>query len=150
MSDTADQSVTIESQPPASLQWRSWPVRDNAFRSSAVAVGLLVAVVLVYAFTGQLLLVLLALAAMAAALWRFFLPVDFELGETGIDQSVFGRRHIPWGAIRRYEICRAGILLLPEANGPLSPLRGLYLPWTRHRDEVILRVRYYVDPHQNT
>ncbi len=150
MPDTADQKVTVETQPPASLRWRSWPVRDNALRSSAVAAGLLVAALVVYVLTGRLLLVLLALAVMVSALWRFFLPVEFELGETGIGQNVFGRRrHIPWGAIRHYEICDAGVLLLPKAEGSLTPLQGLYLPWADHRDEVILRVRYYVTPQQN-
>ena len=90
---------------------------------------------------------LLALVALATALWRFFLPVVFQLSEEGVDQWLFGRRRrIPWQAIRRYEVCSAGVLLLPHEDRPvMAAFRGLYLPWSTHRDEVLVHVHHYLD-----
>jgi hypothetical protein len=112
-----------------------------------VMVGLLAAAVAVGWLSGRAYLGLLALAAMAAALWRFFLPVVFELSGKGVSQQFLGRqRQIPWQAIRRYEVCSAGVLLLPdEDHSAMAPFRGLYLPWTTHREEVLAHLRHHVD-----
>ena len=136
---------TQQSPPP--LRWRSWPLRDAPVRALLVLGGLLVAGLAVGWFSGRVSLSLLAVAALAASLWRFFLPVVFELGGDGVDQWVFRRqRHIPWQAVRRYEICLAGVLLLPHEDlSAMAPFRGLYLPWTTHHDEVLAQVRHYVD-----
>jgi len=97
--------------------------------------------------SGRAYLAALATLALLAALRRFFLPVVFELGSEGVDQHLFGRKHrIPWHSIHRYEICSAGVLLLPHADASaMAPFRGLYLPWTTHRDRVLAHVRHYLD-----
>jgi hypothetical protein len=112
-----------------------------------VVIGLLAAAVVIRVLSGHTVMTLLALAALVAALWRFFLPVVFELSDRGVDQWVLGRhRRIPWRAVRRYEICSAGVLLLPrEDRSAMAAFRGLYLPWEAHREEVLARVRHYLD-----
>ena len=134
-------------EPPPPIRWRSWPVRDNAVRGLIVTVGLLIAAVVVGWLAGKAYLGLLALAALVAALWRFFLPVVFELSGEGVDQRLFGRqRRIPWHTIRSCEVRSAGVLLLPhEDRSAMAPFRGLYLPWTTHRDEVLAHVRHYLN-----
>jgi len=134
-------------QPLAPLRWRSWPVRDAPVRSLWVMVGLLAVGLVVGGFSGRVYLAVLAVVALIAALWRFFLPVVFELSDKGVDQLVFGRRrHIPWQAVHYYEICTAGVLLLPpEDLSAMSPFRGLYLPWEKQPDEVLKQVRFYLD-----
>jgi hypothetical protein len=146
MSEPSEQQVSPLPEPP-SLRWRSWPVCDHAVRAAAVVIGLLAAAVAVGWLSGRAYLGLLALAALAAALWRFFLPVAFELSGKGVDQELLGRRRrFPWHVIRRYEICSAGVLLLPdEDRSAMAPFRGLYLPWATHRDEVLAHVHYQLD-----
>lgn len=143
----SEQQPPILPEPPAPIRWRSWPVRDDAVRGLLVVAGLLIAAVLIGWLSGQAYLGLAALAALVVALWRFFLPVVFELGGDGVDQRFFGRRRrIPWQAIRRWEVRSAGVLLLPdEDRSAMASFRGLYLPWTTHRDEVLAHVRHYVE-----
>jgi hypothetical protein len=96
--------------------------------------------------TGRSYLGAFALTALALSLWRFFLPVLFELNAGGVHQRILGRRrHVPWKSIHRCEIFADGVLLLPMADRcALDALRGLYLPWGGHRDEVLANVRYYL------
>jgi hypothetical protein len=138
--------------PPAPLRWQSWPVHDDALRTSLVAIGLLTLGVVVRWLSGHTHLAVLAVLAVAAAAWRFFVPVTFELGETGIDRWVLGRRrHVPWEAIRRHEVGPDGVLLFrDEARSPLAPLRGLFIPWCAHRDEVISLFRRYLPEGENS
>ena len=127
-------------------------MRDDAVRGSLVVVGLVAGAVLVGWLSGQPYLALAALTALAAALWRFFLPVEFELSERGIDQQILGRRRrIPWQAIQRCEVGAAGVLLLPdEDRSAMAPFRGLYLPWSGRRKEVLTLIGHYLEWPQNT
>ena len=138
----------LRRDPPVPVQWRSWPLREGALRASLVLAGLVAAWAVVRWVTGQMHLALLAMAALGLSLWRFFLPVTFELNAQGVDQWLLGRhRHIPWQAIGGYEVCQAGVLLLPEADCcPIDVFRGLYLPWGSRREEVLAHVRYHLDP----
>lgn len=133
--------------PPPSVQWRSWPLRDSVWGATGVVGSLAGAGVGVWSLTAKTHLALLAVAVLAIALWRFFLPVWFELNSEGVSQFVFGRRRrVPWKGVRHYEVCPSGVLLLPHADPcPLDACRGLYLPWGKNRQEVLAQVRYYLD-----
>ncbi len=87
-------------------------------------------------------------AALAIVLWRTWLPVTYVLGLSGVTQSVLGRsRRISWSAVRSFEIEPGGVLLSPDAQlVPLSPLRGLYLPWLGQREKVLATIEYYLQP----
>ena len=87
-------------------------------------------------------------AALAITLWRTWLPVTFVLGLSGVTQTVLGRSlRISWSAIRSHEIQTSGVLLSPDAQlMPLSPLRGLYLPWLDQREKVLAHVEYFLQP----
>lgn len=146
MSDPAEQQLSFTQAPPAPIQWRSWPAREHALRTLLTVLGLLMAAVVIQWVAGRPYMTLLALAALVVAMWRFFLPVGFELSDEGVDQRLFGRRRrIPWQAIGAYEVCGAGVLLLPEKDdSALAAFRGLYVPWTTHRDEVLANVHHYL------
>jgi len=136
--------------PPPALAWQSWPLREHPVGALLVLVLLAAVGVGVEFVTSALHLAALAVAAASLAMWRFFLPVAFELNPDGVDQWLFGRhRRIPWVAIRRHEVCPAGVLLLPFSDrSPLDALRGMYVPWGDHREEVLFQVRYYLNrPH---
>ena len=141
-----DDSVWLD-DPPSSLSWRSWPLGQNILGGSILLISLSVAGMGVHFVTGQIHLALLAAAVLAIALWRFFLPVAFELNADGVNQWLFGRHKlIPWRAIRRYEVYSSGVLLLPFYDGcVMDAFRGLHLPWGDHRDEVLAHLHYYLD-----
>jgi hypothetical protein len=88
----------------------------------------------------------MAAGLLALTLWRTLLPVTFEIGVSGVTQVVVGRRRrISWPAIRGYEVRGNGVVLVPDAEiTPLSPLRGLYIPWLDQRDRVLAAVEYYL------
>jgi hypothetical protein len=145
MSQASPQDTFIE-QPPAALRWRVWPAAGSAVGTSLVAASLLLAAVAIHLLCGRLLLTLVAMAALLAAAWRFFLPVVFELNEEGVNQWVFGRHNcIPWRAVAGYEIRAAGVLLRRRKDtSAMAAFRGLYVPWTAHRDEVLRHVRHHL------
>ncbi len=147
MSDMSSTKNEPIQPPPATLRWQSWPAREKPLRTGVLAVGMAGAVVGIYLSSGQPLIPVLALAAFVASLWRFFLPVVFELNEGGVDQQIFGRpRRIPWQAVRGYTIHSEGVLLLPYKDpSPLSAFRGLFVPFSTHRNEILTHVSRYLD-----
>ena len=146
MPDSADQPAP-QPAPPAAVRWRSWPARDNLIHSLLVGLGLLIGGLLIFWGSGQVYLTFLAVLAVVASMWRFFLPIVFELDDRGVGQRLFGRqRHIAWNAIGSYEICPQGVLLLPhEDRSFFAPFRGLYVPWKEHHDAVLQLVKYHLD-----
>lgn len=97
--------------------------------------------------TGSLSMALLAVAALALSLWRFFVPVVFELNVDGVHQRILGRNvQFSWLSVRQYRVFSDGVLLLPyDESCPIDALRGLYLPWRDRREEVLANVRFYLD-----
>ncbi len=130
------------------MHWRSWPLVKSPARAAGVVAGIVAAAVLAWAAVGSVVPALLAAAALTVSLWRFFTPVTFALSEQGVEQWAFGRRlRIPWRAIRGYEECSAGVLLVPHGErAVMVPFRSLYLPWENRRDEVLAFVRHHLDP----
>jgi len=129
------------------IRWRSWPLVRSPMRSVAVLLGVMAVGVLVWTTVGSWLLGLLAAVGLLVTLWRFLLPITLELSEHGVDQWVYGHRlRIPWRAIRRYQVCSAGVLLVPHGERTImAPFRSLYLPWEGHCDEVLAYMRHYLD-----
>jgi hypothetical protein len=139
--DTSDFAV-----PGAAVRWRSWPAREHPLLAIAVLAALVGAALGIRWLCGQPHLAWLAAAVLAASLWRFFLPIDFELGEDGVDQWLFGHhRRTAWSAIARYEVWDAGILLLfQDVVCPMDLARSFYLPCRGRRDEVLAEVRQHL------
>ena len=130
------------------VRWWSCPIRDTIPGAFVVLAGLSAAGIGVHAATGKLHLALFAVLALTLTLWRFFIPVLFELNTDGVNQWVFGRhRRISWNEIRHFELCSRGVLFLPHADcRPMDAFGGLYLPWRNCREEVLAHVHYYLDP----
>ena len=123
-------------------------MRDDPMRALLVVVGLVAAGLVIRALGAAPYLALLAVAALAVSLWRFFVSIAYELSSDGIDQHFLGRRRrLPWQAIRRYRVCASGLLFLPHAShGVMDVFRGLYLPWSSRREEVLVQVQNYLGP----
>ena len=86
------------------------------------------------------------MGVLVLTLWPSLLPQRFEIGPHGISRFVLGRRtRISWTQILNYRVYRHGVLLLPDAVvTPLSPLRGLFLPWGSQRERVLANIEYYL------
>jgi hypothetical protein len=148
MIEHAEYGSAWADEPPPLVRWWSCPVRDNILSALVVLAGLTAAGMGVHAATGRLHLALFAVLVLTMALWRFFIPVLFELNTDGVNQWVFRRhRRISWNEIHRYDICSKGVLLLPHTDRcPMDAFRGLYLPWRNRREEVLAQIHYYLDP----
>lgn len=142
MSTGRSQLAARHTPPP--ISWRCWPLADGGWRAAALS-GVLVGGAAVVAWAmHSLVWGAMALLLLAAAMWRFFVPVVYELSALGVTQHI-GRRQlrVAWSAVERCEICRDGIYL-SSPGAPLEKLRGLYIPWGNHRDAVLALVHYYV------
>ena len=131
---------------PPPVRWRVWPLWDRPFRGTAVLVSLAIAGFVAEWATGQPYVGLIVAAALMASVWKFFVPMSFELDRQGVSRQCFGRRHrIPWKAINRHELCVEGVLLLPHADAcPMDTFQGLFLPWSDSREEVLAHIEYYL------
>jgi hypothetical protein len=125
---------------------RHWALRDRGWSAWIPLVGAVVLGLLSRWVSGNIVVGLVAAGAVLIAGWRSWIPLTFEIGPSGVTQIVLGRkRRIPWTSILNYQVCLRGVLLLPDAVVTrLSPLRGLYLPWGRQRQEVLANFEYYL------
>ena len=132
---------------PEEVTLAVWPLRQRPV-SSLAAVAIAAGVSWLVGSSWQPWAGAVAAAIFAVTLWRMWLPVRYEIGVSGVTQIVLGlRRRIPWPAIRNYVVYADGVLLVPDAEvRPVSPLRGLFLPWLDRREKVLANVEYYVNP----
>jgi hypothetical protein len=129
---------------PAPIVWRSWPLGDGGRQVwLLVTVLSIVAAVVVYS-TGSPRWMTVSVVLVAAAAWRIFVPIVFELNALGVSQHLLGRiRRIPWSAIEYARIGQEGVFFSLD-GAPLADLRGLYIPWESRRQEVLALVEYYL------
>jgi hypothetical protein len=131
---------------PEEVTLAVWPLRQQPLGSLvtlsiAAAVSWLVGWSAARPWVG-----VLAAVVLGVTLWRDWLPVTYELGLSGVSQIVLGRlRRIAWPAIRGYDVLPHGVLLVPDTQlTPLSPLRGLFVPWLDRRDQVLASIEYHL------
>jgi hypothetical protein len=139
-------SSSVVRQPPGDLRLTNWPLVDDAVRAWPTIAGAFAISTFAGYCSHSIAMGLICFGVLNAAVWRLWIPVGFEFGPKGILQTVLWRRKlIPWPNIVRYEISQKGVLLLPhEDRTPLAPLRGLYIRWRDHRDQLVELVKYYV------
>jgi hypothetical protein len=131
---------------PAPVRWRSWPIAEGGRAIGSLAALGAVVIAVVALTTWNIVWSLVAAGLLAAAAWRSFVPIDFEVSAQGITQEVLGRRRrISWKSIAVCEVCRAGVWLSPTA-GRRSFFAGLYLPWGARRNEILALFEYYLPP----
>ena len=129
---------------PKPVVWRSWPIVDSKLEPAVLILVVVGAVALVWRSTESPAVAALCGLAMAVTVWRQFVPTFFELSALGVTSRTLRRtRRVPWLSIDRYVIGKRGVFL-SSAGAPLEALRGLYLPWSTHRDEVLASLRYYL------
>lgn len=131
---------------PEELTYWHWPLRDRGLGAWLAMVVPLVAGVVVSWWFGKWWAGVAVGVVGYAVLWRTWLPCQLTFGSAGITERCLGmERRIVWTAIRSYEVRRHGILLYPDERlTRAAPLRGLYLHWGPHKDEVQAIVEYYL------
>jgi hypothetical protein len=146
MSTVANEnSASTGLKPPNNLRLTNWPLVDDALRAwPTIIMGIGVSVFAGY-WSQSIAMGILCLVVINLAIWRTWIPVCFELGPKGIEQTMLGRQvRIPWRAIARYEVTRRGVVLLSETNR--TPFRSLYVRWRDDREQLLQLVEYYVLP----
>jgi hypothetical protein len=140
-----DISQALRVAPP-DVRLVNWPVRDDAWRAGPTLLAItLIAVVVGWKLASPASGALAAIA-LAVAGWRIWLPVTWELGYSGVSETVLGRTlRIPWSSIAGWREFPGGALLLPEADpSPLQALRGRFIAWRNHRAELRAILEHYV------
>lgn len=142
---SGSQPVQVAARPvtPVPITWRSWPIVDSLGEFFFLTISIGAAIGAAYRFAGPLTAIA-AGVVLAFVSWRYFVPTFFELSALGVSENCMGRkRRIPWISIDRYILGRKGAYL-SSAGAPLEMLRGLYLPWGPHRDQIVTMLRYYL------
>jgi hypothetical protein len=114
-----------------SLRWRRWPLVNHVRWSWLVIVGILAVAGMVWYLGESWLLAAAAAVALVATLWQFFVPIHYEIGESGLRFTSLGRtRLVSWHAVRAYQIRTTGVVLYqrPDPAG-IDCLRSLFLPY---------------------
>ena len=129
---------------PVPIVWRSWPLGDGDRQVWLLAIVLAIVATVVGSATGSPRWMAVSVVLVAAAAWRIFVPVVFELNALGVSQHLLGRiRRVPWSAIEYACIGREGVFFSLDGT-PLADLRGLYVPWESRRNEVLALIEYYL------
>lgn len=136
-------AVASRGSPPP-LAWRVWPLVEPSAATWSLMALLAAFCVGAGWWTARIDVGLVCGAVVIAATWRFFVPTFYETSAMGISRFALGHhRRIPWMAIERYEVRGEGVYL--AASGvPMEPLRGTFIPWGRHRAELLTALEYYV------
>ncbi len=138
----------IQLQANTSVRWRNWPLVDRPTWSWLVPLGILILSGIVFQLGGGWFLSLVVIAALAAVLWQFLVPVSFEVTSLGLRRYALGRvRLIPWQAIRAYQLRPTGIVFFQQPSPTkLDLLSSLFVPYPQAEDEMLVAVRSYL-PH---
>jgi hypothetical protein len=137
-------AARISTHPaPEDVTVWNWPLRDEGLRSWAMLIGIAGVVSLIWMAVGSLPLTFLSATTLLLAVWRLWLPVKWELGLTGITQTVLGfRRRIPWLAVARFELRSDGVWLFADREA--SPLRAVFIGYGGQRTKIAALVDYYL------
>jgi hypothetical protein len=132
---------------PETIQWVSWPLRDEPRRKTLLLfalVGLAVAVSAMMSLFAALLAALLLFVLMGP----YFLPTRCEVSERGVETRfpLFGRSR-SWDVYKRYAVMKDGVFLGTFAEpSRLDSFRGDFLRFHRgmDRERVLELVRRHV------
>lgn len=122
------------------LEWRVHLLRQAPPRRIAAVVLVMALVALLALLTfGNPLYALLVLAALAAALSDFLLPIRFRLtGTEAVSSTLLSVRRLSWERVRGVYEHPDGVKLSPlRRPRRLEAFRGVYLWYGGHREEIL-------------
>jgi len=144
-STTRTKTPAAKPEHAATLLWQSWPLADRLRWSWLVVLAIGGVGAAVWYLSGGWLLAIAAAAGLAATLWSFFLPVEYEVASHGLRRRVLGRtRLVPWHAIRAYRLRPAGVVFYQRSDpSNFDLLRSLFVPYPSDADELLCAVRQH-------
>ncbi|HEX2477181.1 MAG TPA: hypothetical protein VHK01_20665 [Lacipirellulaceae bacterium] len=128
------------------LQWQAWPLVDKKRWSWMALVGIAAVGAFVSYFGNSWLLASLAMAGLTATLWKFFVPVHYELGSLGLRRSAFGRTtFLAWQAVRAYQVRPTGAVLFSRPDPTaIDLLRCVFVPYPAEEDDALCALREHL------
>jgi hypothetical protein len=142
------QQLEVESSPSATIRWRDWPLANDWRRSWLLPAGIVCVGTLVAWLGGGWLVGLVAVAALALAMWQYLLPVTYEISSLGLRRYALGRmRLVPWAEIRAYQLRSTGVVFFQRPDPTaIDLLSSLFVPYPSDEDEIVVALRLYL-PH---
>jgi hypothetical protein len=123
-----------------------WPLVDNKRWSWLAIVGILAVGAMAGYFSGAWFLALLAMIGLTVTLWKFFVPVNYELGSLGLRRSAIGRTtFLAWQAVRAYQLRPTGAVLFQRPDPTaIDLLRSVFVPYPADDDDALCALRNYL------
>jgi hypothetical protein len=142
------QQLEAEPSPSATIRWRDWPLANDWRRSWLLPAAIICVGVLVAWLGGGWLIGLVAVVALAVAVWQYLLPVTYEINSQGVRRYAWGRmRLVPWTAIRAYQLRSTGVVFFQRPDPTtVDLLSSLFVPYPSDEDDVVVTIRLYL-PH---
>ena len=148
-----------DNSPDTAFTWRACPAAERRGPALLAVIVILIMAALVYVLlryggtntgissTVSILCSLAAAAFLFLTLHRFFFPSRYTIDENGITcHHLFSDRHYRWEEIHQFRHDENGGYLMATPYRPrLAPMRGLHLLFNDHREEVIRRIRLFLD-----
>ncbi len=149
--DTAATAPPQE-QGPLQVQLAHWPLRNQPKRSICLILVIALTVVLTGIVSNSFSMGLLVCSMLLIASWRYWIPVQYEIGPYGIRQTVWKHvRRVSWQQIGRIEFRQHGIRFFPDRDpAQLANLRGLYVYHPEKEETLKQVVTFYLDATQST
>jgi hypothetical protein len=136
----------LRAATPVPIAWRSWPVIDSVWELLGLSTVVVGVPAVVWSSSNNLPVAVACGLVAAFTVWKSYVPTTYEINALGVTSRTLGRsRRIPWISIDRFIVGRKGVFLT-SSGAPLEFLRGLYIPWGRHREQILSSLRYYL-PH---
>lgn len=139
MTQTTD---TAAAAPPQDFEWRVHPFMESRPRAALSILAPLAMAGLVHLWLGSWLWTGLGFLLLVSAEFPFFLPALCRFDAEGASLRRAGATVAKrWAQLKSYYPDRNGVLLSPFARPFwMENFRGLYLPYGRHRDEVLAQL----------
>lgn len=140
----APSPASVAPAAPPAVAWRSWPVRSGLNQAWTVVIPVGLAATCAGLGAGEARWGVVAGALVALAMWRFFVPIDYDLDARGVSERIWGRsRRLPWNRFDFYLAGSRGVTLV--RRGRWLPSRvGLYLPFENRRREILANLAYHL------
>lgn len=142
----------LSRRPPADVHFIQWQLRDDGLRVIFPLLGIVSVVVAATVVSSSVLMGLLAGTAVAAALWRYWVPIEVRLSARGMEQTCFGRRRrILWSDIGAFQFQPRGVAFTATHRGVLTAaLDGAFVRFGNRREAVREIIQYYTFSSVNT
>ena len=160
MSSDSQSSAVVEAaataQPqelgPLQVQLINWPLRAHRNRSICLVLAITLTALVTGMMSDSVSMGLLAGITLVIASWRYWLPVNYEIGPYGIRQTVWKYvRRVSWQQVGRIEFRQHGIRFFPDRDpAQLANLRGLYIYHSGKEETLKKVVTFYLDAAQSS